>query len=88
LSNSTRKINYEKAYLFPNDLEVYNEKGDLVIVKEIVPSGFVTKKKSEEEYTYDIYGNCTENKIYKVTIRKNGKEKRTIDRIFRKEYTY
>ena len=88
LSNSTNKINYKTAHLFHNDSEVYNERGDLIIVKGIDSSGIVTEKISEEEYTYDIYGNCTEKKVYKVTIRKNGKEKRTIDRIFKKEYTY
>jgi hypothetical protein len=43
---------------------------------------------SEEEYIYDVYGNCTENKIYKVTVKKNGKETRKIDKIFKKKYTY
>ena len=42
----------------------------------------------EEEYTYDSFGNCTENKIFKVTAKGNGKRKRENDRIFRKEYFY
>jgi len=88
LSNSTRKINYEKAYLFPNDLEVYNDKGDLIIVKTIDQDGLKINKISEEEYSYDNFGNCTEERAYKVTVKKNGKEKRTIDKIFKKEYTY
>jgi len=88
LSNSTRKINYEKAYLFPNNSEVYNDKGDLIIVRGIDSNGNATEKISEEEYVYDNYGNCTENKIYKVTVKKNGKEIRKIDRIFKKQYTY
>jgi len=88
LSNSTNKINYDKAHLFPNDSEVYNDSGDLIIVKEIDSNGIVTGKISEEEYIYDVYGNCTENKIYKVTVSKSGKENRNIDRIFKKKYTY
>lgn len=88
LSNSTRKINYENAHLYPNNSEVYNDNGDLIIVREIDSNGVATEKVSEEEYVYDDYGNCTENKIYKVTVKKNGKEIRKIDRIFKKEYTY
>jgi len=88
LSNSTNKINYDRAHLFPKDSEVYNDSGDLIIVKGIDSNGIVTGKISEEEYIYDVYDNCIENKIYKVTVRKNGKENRNIDRIFKKKYTY
>jgi len=88
LSNSTMKINYERAYLFPNNSEVYNDKSDLIIVRGIDSNGVATEKISEEEYVYDGYGNCTENRIYKVTVKKNGKEIRRIDRIFKKQYTY
>ena len=88
LSNSTRKINYEKAYLFPSNSEVYNDKGDLIIVRGINSNGDAIEKISEEEYVYDGYGNCTENKSYKVTVKKNGKEIRKIERIFKKQYTY
>jgi hypothetical protein len=42
----------------------------------------------EEEYTYDSYGNCTTNKIFKVMVKGNGKQKREPDRIFIKEYLY
>jgi len=30
----------------------------------------------------------TENKIYEITIKTNGKRKREIDRIFEKKYIY
>jgi len=83
LSKNTSTINFSKAYLFKKDGCIYNEQGD--IIKSIDISG---KTGYEYEYTYDIYGNCIEQKIYKVNFKKNGKEKRQIDRIFIKEYTY
>jgi YD repeat-containing protein len=83
LSKVTTTIDFSKAYLFNKHGCIYNEQGD--IIKSVDATG---KIGYSYEYTYDIYGNCIEQKIYKITIRKNGKEKRRIDRIFRKEYTY
>jgi len=83
LSKNTSTIKFTKAYLFKKDGCIYNEQGD--IIKSIDVTG---KTGYSYEYTYDIYGNCIEKKIYKVTFKKNGEEKRRIDRIFRKEYTY
>jgi hypothetical protein len=39
-----------------------------------------TATEFEEEYLYDSFGNCTENRIYKVTVKGNGRIKREIDR--------
>jgi len=86
LSSDTIKINFENASSFLNDREVYNPNGDLLGWKSRNFKG--TETIYEAEYTYDIFGNCTEEKIYKVTVKGNGKRKNNIDRIFKKEYTY
>jgi hypothetical protein len=86
LSSDTIKISFINASLFPNDKETYNANGDLVNWISKSFKGVITIY--EEEYVYDNFGNCTENRIYNVTIKGNGKRKREIDRIFKKEYTY
>ena len=86
ISTDTIKISFTTGSLFPNEKEIYNSHGDLVnwTRKNLNK----TETIFEEEYTYDTLGNCTENKIYKVIVKGNGKRKRKIDRIFRKQYTY
>lgn len=86
LSSDTVKINFTQASKFQGVNEVYNVSGDLTSWARRDMNG--TETIFEEEYTYDSFGNCTENKIFKVTVRGNGKRKRENDRIFRKEYTY
>jgi hypothetical protein len=86
LSTDTIKISFLTASLFANEKETYNSNGDLISRTSKNLNGSETI--FEEEYTYDKFGNCTENKIYKVTMRGNGNRKRKIDRIFKKEYTY
>lgn len=86
LSTDTIKISFITASLFPDDAEVYNANGDLVNWTRKELNG--NKTIFEEEYLYDNFGNCTEKKIYKVTVKNNGKRKREIDRIFKKEYSY
>jgi hypothetical protein len=86
LSSDTIKISFKGASLFPSDKELYNSNGDLVIWTRRNLDR--TETIFEEEYTYDNFGNCTENKIYEVTVKGNGKRKREKDRIFKKEYTY
>jgi len=86
LSSDTDKISYKNAYLFSSEKDVYNDHGDAIKWKSRNFNG--TETNFEEEYTYDEYGNCTENKIYKVTYKASGKSKREIDRIFKKKYTY
>lgn len=86
LSSDTIKISFIEASKFPTANEVYNTNGDLTNWTRQNLNGSETI--FEEEYTYDSFGNCTENKIFKVTVKGNGKRKRDIDRIFRKEYLY
>jgi len=86
LSSDTIKISFIAANKFPADNEVYNANGDLTNWTRRNLNGSETI--FEEEYTYDSFGNCTESKIFRVTIKGNGKRKRDSDRIFRKEYSY
>ena len=83
LSKNIRTIDFSKVYFGKKHRNFYNEQGN--IIKSVNVRG---KKGYLHEYIYDIYGNCTEHQIYKVTFKKNGKEKKTICRIYRKEYTY
>lgn len=86
LSSDTVKISFTEASKFPDSNEVYNTNGDLTNWTRQNLNGSETI--FEEEYAYDGFGNCTENKIFKVTVKGNGKRKRENDRIFRKEYSY
>jgi hypothetical protein len=86
LSVDTVKINFTSASKFPGDNEVYNVSGDLTSWARRNLNGSETI--FEEEYIYDNFGNCTENKIFKVSVKGNGKRKRENDRIFKKEYFY
>lgn len=86
LSTDTIKISVLKASTFPSDGETYNLNGDLTKWKRKNLNGTVTE--FEEEYSYDSFGNCTENRIYKVVTKGNGKRKRELDRVFKKQYTY
>jgi hypothetical protein len=86
LSTDSIKISFLKAYMFPSDGETYNSNGDLINSTRRNLNGIVIE--FEQEYWYDNFGNCTENRIYKVTIKGNGKRKREIDRVFKKQYTY
>ena len=84
LSSDTTKITFKTASLFRSNGENYNAKGDLINWTSKNFKG--TETIYEEEYTYDSFGNCIENRIYKV--KRNGNKKRDIDRIFKKDYTY
>lgn len=86
LSSDTVKISFIDARNFPTTNEVYNTNGDLTNWTRQNFNGSETI--FEEEYAYDSFGNCTENKIFKVTVKGNGKRKRESDKIFRKEYSY
>lgn len=79
-------ISFVNDHQFPDDKTKFNEQGDIIESESRNPNGSVTNY--AYEYTYDKYGNRTEQKIYKVTIRPNGKKKKEIDRIFKKEYIY
>jgi hypothetical protein len=86
LSGDTIKISFTDASKFPGPHEVYNLQGDLTNWNSKNYNGSETIY--EEEYTYDSFGNCTESRIYRISIKGNGKRKRENDRIFRKEYFY
>lgn len=86
LSSDTIKISFTCASKFVNENEVYNANGDLTSWKKKYRNG--TETIYEDEYTYDIYGNCTEQKSFKIILKRNGKQKRENDRIFKKEYFY
>ncbi|MFL5742930.1 MAG: hypothetical protein ACJ75B_22110 [Flavisolibacter sp.] len=86
LSTDTIKISFINASMFPGNKETYNSNGDLTNWARRNLNGSETI--FEEEYLYDSFGNCIENSIYKVTLKGNGKRKREIDRVFKKQYTY
>ncbi len=86
ISTDTIKISFKMASKFPGRNEIYNANGDLTNWTRRNFDGSETV--FEETYTYDSFGNCTENKIFKVTVKKNGKRRLENDRIFKKEYIY
>jgi hypothetical protein len=86
LYTDTIKISFRKAYLFPRDRETYNANGDLTHWTSKNFTGGETV--FEEEYLYDSFGNCTEMKIYKVTISRGGKPKRKLDSVYQRWYSY
>ena len=86
LSSDTIKISFKSASLFPNDIEVYNTNGDILNWTSKNFKG--TETVYENEYVYDRFRNCTEERTYKVIVKGKGKRKKDIHRIFKKEYTY
>jgi hypothetical protein len=86
LSSDTVKISFKTASLFSSDGETYNANGDLINWTNRNFKGEETIY--EYEYSYDSFGNCIEEKMYKVTVKRNGNKKRNIDRIFKKDFTY
>ncbi len=86
LSSDTIRINFKTSSLFPGNGYSYNANGDLINWTSKNFRG--TETIYEGEYTYDNFGNCLENRIYKVIMKRNGSKKRDIDRIFKKDYSY
>ena len=86
LTSDTIKISFVKAHEFAGEGNTYNEHGDLT--RSIAKALNGSVRHYEYENTYDAFGNLTEQKIYIIEITKKGKRRRTIDRIFRKEYIY
>ncbi len=86
LSTDTITISFTNAHLFPAEGKEYNAQGDLTRWTSKRLDGTLTHY--EADYTYDSLGNCTEEIIYKVTFKRNGKPQRSTDRIFRKAYSY
>ncbi len=73
LSTDTLKINFN----MDRDSLSYSSKN---------PDG--SKTLFEVEYIYDGIGNRIDEKIYKVTVKRNGKKKRDLDRHFQKQIVY
>lgn len=86
LSTDTIEINFNNSHLYPSEGSVYNDKGDAIRYASKNLDG--TKTQFEVEYFYDSFGNCTEERIYKVYTTQRGKPKKDLDRVFRKTYTY
>jgi hypothetical protein len=86
LSNDSMTIRFIKTNSLSDSTGTYNANGDLLVLESTNLDG--TRTVYEEEYEYDKWGNCIENKIYEVISKKKGKRKRKIDRVFKKEYTY
>lgn len=42
----------------------------------------------EQDFKYDAFGNCIENRIFEIVTNSNGKEKKIKNRIFRNQYFY
>jgi hypothetical protein len=86
LSTDTMKISFKNANKFQLENEVYNESGDLLSSTNFNYNG--SQRIYEYEYEYDSYGNCLEERIYKIIVQSNGKRKRERDRIFKKVFSY
>jgi len=84
LSTDTLAIDYSKAG--PIDKSVYNDRGDAISYTSKNLDG--SRRFFEEEYGYDDAGNWIDQKIYEVTIKKNGKKRRELDRRFQKQIIY
>lgn len=76
LSTDTSKISYKNARLFPGTDESFNDIGDIVYWTSKTISG--KELIYEEEYFYDHFGNWTENRIYKTTVKPNGEREKEI----------
>lgn len=87
LSTDTIKISFREAYLYPSGVERYNLNGDLIIWTSQNFSKTETTL-FESEYSYDNFGNCTQEITYKVKVKANGKRKREISKDLKKEYVY
>jgi len=90
IANDGRTISTDTTEYHFNNLNSihasYNLNGDRTSWVSTGHNGSITHY--ESEYTYDKDGNCTDQVIYKVTIKRDGKKKKEIDRAFRKQYTY
>jgi len=82
LSSDSLEIDFNRTDSSGN----YNEHGDAISYSSRNLDG--SRTLFESEYIYDNMGNCIDEKIYKVTVRNNGKKKRSIDRHFEKQINY
>lgn len=85
-SKDSLKISIKHESKYPSDNEVYNSYGDKVKWKE--NSDIDRKTYYEREFTYDIYGNWIDSKIYLVRFRKNGELYKELKNSVKREITY
>jgi hypothetical protein len=86
ISSDTLKITYKKIISSVPGQDNYNDKGDIISYSSKNLNG--TKTLFHEIYQYDSFGNCTDQEIYIVTTKSNGKQKLKLDRTFKKQYLY
>lgn len=86
LSTDTLKISLRDASLHPAVGEQFNEQGDITHSISIRLDGAVDS--FQEEYTYDPYGNCTLEKVYRVSQADDGRLRLRLEREFRRTYVY
>jgi hypothetical protein len=86
LSTDTMLIKFKKALQFPTPDMVFNDRGDMINWTNKNFNG--TQTFFTAKFVYDSKGNCTDETIYKITIKANGKQKQEINRNFKKEYFY
>ncbi len=87
LSTDTITVRYKKNILFKEPDMAFNDNGDMTAWSSQNYKHTQTTF-YESDFTYDSKGNCTNQTIYKVTIKKNGKRKREMNREFKKVYIY
>jgi hypothetical protein len=86
LTTDTMLIKFKNAAKYPAPNVNINDHGDIISWTSKNFNGsqtFFTAK-----FVYDSKGNCTDETIYKVTMKANGKQKQEINRNFKKEYFY
>lgn len=85
LSTSTLKLNHKKTDTVTGKSN-YNEHGDVLSYRSVNFMGVETLY--EIDYLYDSVGNCIDEMTYEVTVKRNGKKKRTPSMRFQKQITY
>ena len=85
VSSDTSKIRFD-VITSSDDKNNYNQYNDALSYSTKNSNGSVNLY--ECEYQYDKTGNWIEQKIYKITLKPNGKKERQLDRLFKREITY
>ncbi|HTJ14981.1 MAG TPA: hypothetical protein VL547_23245 [Dinghuibacter sp.] len=86
LSTDTLKISLRDASLHPGRGEQFNDQGDITHSISIRQNGAVDSY--QEEYVYDPYGNCTVERIYRVSQADDGRLRLRLEQEFRRVYVY
>ncbi len=87
ISADTMMISFKNAYKFSYpSTSKYNEHGDVISSQSRWANGSIHYK--EYDYKYDSQGNWVEQRAYEVTHKKNGKKKRDLKSLFKRDITY